>query len=104
MITVSLKQILAKNPCSEGWAKVLHYRGKITAGQMTECIENGKVPASLSKLADDEQFPLSSISDSNSLDVCLWALRCGDDQYYPLMRKFAVWCARQVQHVMTDER
>ena len=104
MITVSLKQILAKNPCSDGWAKVLHAREKITKEQLESCIKDEHTPISYSKLADDEQFPISSIIDSNSLYDCLWALRCVDDQHYPLMRKFAVWCARQVQHLMKDQR
>jgi hypothetical protein len=104
MITLSLKQILAEEPCADGWAKVLYARGKITKEQMQEFINNDHVPKSLSKLADDDQFPLSSIIESNSLDDCLWALRCADEIYYPLMRKFAVWSARRAQHLMTDDR
>lgn len=104
MVTVSLKQILAKSPCSDGWAKVLHGRGKITKEQLEECLRDSHVLMSYSKLACDEQFPLSIIIETNSLDDCLWALRCADDIYYPLMRKFAVWSARQVQHLMRDYR
>jgi hypothetical protein len=104
MITVSLKQILEKSPCLEGWAKVLHGQGKITKVQLDECLESEHVPMSYSKLACDTQFPLSAILESNDLSDCLWALRCADNQYYPLMRKFAVWCARQVQHLMKDQR
>lgn len=104
MITITLKQILAEMPCSDGWAKVLHAQGKITREQLAECIENKHVPLRYSKLADDTDFPLSSIIDSNGLDDCLWALHCVDDRHYPLMRKFAVWSARRVQHLMTDER
>lgn len=104
MISVTLKKILSKNPCSSGWAKVLHAQGKMTDEQLTECLENEHVPMSYSKLADDNKFPLSSIIERNGLDDCLWALRCVDDCHYPLMRKFAVWSARQVQHLMTDER
>lgn len=39
VITVSLKQILAKSPCPSGWAKVLYGQGKITAEQLAECLE-----------------------------------------------------------------
>jgi hypothetical protein len=37
------------------------------------------------------------------LDDALWALRCvtGHDR---AIRLYAVWCARQVQHLMTDSR
>jgi hypothetical protein len=103
MITVSLKQILAGGPCSSGWAKVLHARGKITKDQMDSCIEDDHVPTSLSKLADDEQFAMSSIIESNSLNDCIWTFKCVDKLHYPLRRKFAVWCARQVQHLMKDQ-
>lgn len=104
MITVSLKQILAGSPCAEGWARVLHARGKITKDQMDECLENDHVPTSLSKLADDEQFQMSSIIESNSLNDCIWTFKCVDKLHHPLRRKFAVWCARQVQHLMKDQR
>lgn len=55
-------------------------------------------------MACDTQFPITAILESNDLDDCLWSLRCVDDQYYLLCRKFAVWAARQVQHLMTDQR
>ena len=41
--------------------------------------------------------------DGNGLDDALWALRDagGHDRE---LRLFAVWCARRVQHLMTDQR
>ena len=53
--------------------------------------------------ADDEPLPLTTILDSNGLDDCLWALRTVPE-HDSLWRKYAVWCARQVEHLMTDER
>ena len=53
--------------------------------------------------ADDEPLPLLTILDSNGLDDALWCLRAmpeHDKQW----RLYAVWCARQVQHLMTDPR
>ena len=52
---------------------------------------------------DDEPLPLVTILDSNGLSDALWALRVvkGEDAR---IRRFAVWCARQVQHLMTDPR
>ena len=52
---------------------------------------------------DDEPLPLVTILDSNGLEDALWALRTvtGEDAR---IRRYAVWCARQVQHLMTDPR
>lgn len=46
---------------------------------------------------------LESILASNGLDDSLWALRCVPHVDRDA-RLFAVWCARQVQHLMTDQR
>lgn len=52
---------------------------------------------------DDEPLPLVTILDSNGLEDALWALRTvtGEDAR---IRRYAMWCARQVQHLMTDSR
>ena len=52
---------------------------------------------------DNEPVPLVTILDNNGLGDALWALRVvkGEDAR---IRRFAVWCARQVQHLMTDPR
>ena len=46
---------------------------------------------------------LITILDSNGLNDALWCLRAveGHDKE---IRLFAVWCARQVQHLMTDPK
>ena len=82
-ITITLNQIRAHHPCHEGWAKLLTAQGK--------------------SAPDDMPFPLSSLLDSNGLADTLWALRCLPE-HDALWRKYAVWCARQVEHLMTDER
>ena len=84
MITISLNQIKAHNPCDDGWETILAARGGDNADY-------------------DEQFPLSSALDSNGLDDVIWALRCLPE-HYNLWRKYAVWCARQVEDLMKDER
>ncbi|MBU9649387.1 hypothetical protein KTF21_11915 [Burkholderia multivorans] len=51
----------------------------------------------------DAEIPLLDILKSNGLDDALWMLRCvsGADRD---LRLFAVWCARQVEHLMEDQR
>ena len=82
-ITTTLNRIRAHSPCAPGWAKLLRHLGK------TE--------------ADDEPLPFSAIVASNGLDDALWCCRA-EPQYDREWRLYAVWCARQVQHLMTDPR
>jgi len=79
----TLNAIRAHSPCADGWAKLLRHLGKTQA--------------------DDEPLALTTILDSNGLDDALWCLRAceGIDRE---ARLYAVWCARQVQHLMTDPR
>lgn len=79
----TLNKIRAYSPCRYGWEKLLRYLGK------TE--------------ADDEPLSISTIIDSNSLDDAIWCLRAvnGHDRE---IRLYAVWCARQSQHLMLDQR
>ena len=79
----TLNQIRAKSPCQNGWTKLLAYLGKTKA--------------------DDEPISIATILDSNGLDDALWCLQAvkGRDRE---IRLFGVWCARQVQHLMTDPR
>jgi len=79
----TLKAIRACDPCSEGWKKLLKNLGKTAA--------------------DDDLLSLITIIDSNGLDDALWCLRAVSG-YGKEIRLFAVWCARQVQHLMTDPR
>lgn len=82
MITITLQKIRDASPCESGWAKVLKAH---------------------KHLGMDTEFPLASVLDSNDLDDTLWCLGCLPE-HDNLWRKFAVWCARQVQHLMKDER
>ena len=48
---------------------------------------------------------IRTILDSNGIDDALWALRCIDNADDDKdVRLFAIWCARQVDHLMTDAR
>ena len=53
--------------------------------------------------ADDEPLSIATILDSNGLDEALWCLRAVEG-YDREIRLYAVWCARQVQHLTTDPR
>ena len=82
-LTTTLNRIRAHSPCREGWEKLLKGLGKTAA--------------------DDEPLPYSRIVEINGLYDALWCCRA-EPQYTREWRLFAVWCARQVQHLMTDER
>ncbi len=83
MIYTTLNKIRAHGPCVSGWEKLLRHLGKIQA--------------------DDEPVSMLTILNSNGLDDALWCLRA-IDSHQREMRLYAVWCARQVQHLMTDPR
>jgi hypothetical protein len=83
MICTTLNKIRALGPCEDGLRKLLKHLGK------TE--------------ADDEPLPLLTLLDSNGLDDCLRCLR-SVPEHDREWRLFAVWCARKVQHLMTDPR
>ena len=79
----TLNQIRKHSPCASGWQKLLTYLGKTKA--------------------DDEPLAITTILDSNGFNDALWCLRAVEG-YDKEIRLFAVWCARQVQHLMTDKR
>ena len=81
-MNTTLNRIRSHGPCADRWAKLLKGLGK------TE--------------ADDKPLALTRILKVNGLEDAIWALRCIDDQAQ--VRRYAVWCARQVQHLMTDPR
>lgn len=82
MITASLNEIRDHSPCKSGWETLLKSK-KDTHW--------------------NEQFPLSDIIDSNGLEDALWCLRARPE-HSRLWRKYTVWCARQIEHLMTYKR
>lgn len=84
MITITLNKIRAHSPCEDGWKKLLNSKGGTTADYSVE-------------------FSLSDVLDSNDLADTLWCLRCLPE-HNNLWRLYAVWCARQVNHLMKDQR
>ena len=83
MIYTTLNAIRQHHPCADGWAKLLAYLGRTGP--------------------DDEPLPLVTILDSNGVEDAVWAL-CAVTGEDARIRRYAVWCARQVQHLMTDPR
>ena len=79
----TLNKIREHSPCTDGWEKLLKHLGKTQA--------------------DDEPLSILTILDSNGLNDAIWCLRAVEG-YDKEIRLFAVWCARQVQHLMTDKR
>jgi hypothetical protein len=82
-LTTTLNRIKACNPCDDGWQAGLQAAGK------TE--------------PDDEPISYEAILDAVGIEKALWCCQA-EKQHANLWRRYAVWCARQVQHLMTDER
>jgi len=83
MITTTLNRIRDQGPCADGWQKLLKHLGKTQA--------------------DDEPLPFSVILENNGLDDALWCCRA-EPQHAKEWRLYAVWCTRQVQHMIADPR
>jgi len=81
-IMITLKKIKEYNPCEDGWEKV---------------------KAAKENLGMDTEFPVSDILETNDLSDTLWVLQCLPE-HSNLWRKYAVWRALQVEHLMTDQR
>lgn len=78
----TLNKIKIYSPCREGWRQLLEHLGKTDA--------------------DDEPLYFLTILGSNGLDDALWCCRT-TPEYNKEWRLFAVWCARQVQHLLTNQ-
>ena len=76
----TLNMIREHRPCESEWKKLLAHLGKTKA--------------------DDELVSFATIVESNGLDDALWC--CRTVAYDRAWRMYAVWCARQVQHLMKD--
>ena len=79
----TLKKIRAHSPCASGWTRLLTFLGKTKV--------------------DGEALLLSTVLQSNGLNDTLWCLQAVDG-FEREKRLFAVWCARQVQRLITDPR
>ena len=82
-LTTTLNRIREHRPCTDGWTKLLAGLGKTAP--------------------DDEPLSYAAIARINGLDDALWCCQA-EPKYERHWRLFAVWCARQVEHLMTDQR
>jgi hypothetical protein len=79
----TLNKIREHAPCIDGWKILLKSLNKTSA--------------------DDEPLSFRTILESNGLDDALWCTRTAPE-HAGEWRLYAVWCARRVQHLMTDAR
>ena len=79
----TLNKIREHEPCKSGWENLLKYLGKTKS--------------------DDEPLSIATIIDSNGIDDAIWCLQAVEG-YDKEIRLYAVWCARQVQHLLKDQR
>lgn len=97
VFAVTLKSLRENRACFEGYNKL------VRSLQGKEFSEQDETRASYIRFRHDDPIPIEYILNSNGLDDALWALRCvkGADRD---IRLCVVWYARQVQHLMQDER
>ena len=79
----TLNKIRSHSPCESGWVKLLKNLGKTQA--------------------DDEPLDFLTIIESNGLDDALWCLKAAPIEWQSNIRMYTVWCAKQIEHLMTDD-
>lgn len=97
MITTTLKALRKHDACIDGYNNIAcHVAGKEYNSERETYVRH----------RHNDPIPLAVILDNNGLDDALWALRACEQtpEMVRAERLFAVWCARQVQHLMTDVR
>lgn len=79
----TLNEIMSYRPCASRWKNLLAGLGKTKP--------------------DDDPLSIATILHSNGLNDALWSLRVFEGHEREI-RLYAIWCARQVEHLMTDPR
>jgi len=80
----TLNKMRACEPCAESWQKYLRHVGKTQP--------------------DDEPIEMSEILAALGLEDAVWSLRGFDGAGEEAVRKYAVFCARQMWDDLTDDR
>jgi len=94
---VTLKALRQAGACYSGYNKV------VRALQAKDFTLEDQDRKSYIRYAHNDNISLKFILESNGLEDTIWALRCVDNVERDT-RLYAVWCARQVQSIMTDSR
>jgi hypothetical protein len=82
-LTTTTRRLMAHHPCEDGIVRLAAHLGT------TE--------------PNDQPIGYDVLLDVLGLDDALWCCRA-EPQHDRIWRRHVVWCARQVQHLMTDER
>ncbi|HVC49977.1 MAG TPA: hypothetical protein VND43_07455 [Burkholderiales bacterium] len=83
MLTTTLNRIKEYSPCHEGWKELLGFLNK--------------------NKADNDPLGFDVILESNGLTDAVWCLQAEPNNIKEY-RLFGIACARDVQHLMVDER
>ena len=100
LATTTLAQLRKEGACFGGYNRL------VRALQGKEFTGDDQSRETHIRFKHDAPIALTYILERNGLDDALWAL-CACEQTQELKRAerlFGVWCARQVQHLMTDQR
>ncbi len=94
---VTMKQLRQHRACHSGYNRL------VRAIQGKGFTKEDEDRESYIRHRHDAAIPLEFIAESNGIEDAIWATRCvaGFDRD---LRLFAVWCARQMQHLMKDDR
>lgn len=94
---VTLAALRENGACFSGYNRVV----RTIQGREFSDADNER--ESYIKFSHNEPVAITSILESNGLEDALWALSCVPSVDRDA-RLFAVWCARQVEHLMADPR
>lgn len=95
--SVTLKALRRGGACVDGYNKL------VRSLQGRPFSDSDSQRDSYIRYKHDAPILLTDIVDSNGFEDALWALRCVGNADKDA-RLFAVWCARQVEHLMKDPR
>ena len=104
-MTANSKFYVTLSALRKAGACVYGYNRLVRAIQGKEFSDTDEARETHLRFAHKDHISIRSILDSNGIDDALWALRCieGADKNKDI-RMFAIWCARQVEHLITDQR
>lgn len=97
MIYTTLEKLRCECACFKGYNRLVrHLQGR-------EFTAEDDARESYIPYRHEEPIGLDVVLESNGLDDALWSIRASDCSDRDA-RMFAVWCARQVEHLTKDEQ